>query len=112
MLVEPEKLLMRAKKDGLTVLRTGSLLNISGPKSKLADWADIIKQYKPALLELLPDEGQAKPGRVVCHGENLDLFGYDMLGNAPAKPAHPRRSKADRASNPMPLPTEGENQPA
>ena len=38
MLVDPEKMLMRAQKDGLKFQRMGDAMNVEGPKSKLANW--------------------------------------------------------------------------
>lgn len=112
MLVDPEKLLMRAQNDGLSFSRLGNSLNVHGPKSKLANWKDTLKQHKPALLALLPDESQPHRPHVVLKGENYDLFGFDRLGIAPTKPPHPRRRKTDKPSLPIAPPQECETQGA
>ena len=94
MLIEADKLLMRARNDGLTLQRAGAVLNVRGPKSKLANWAEVLKQHKPALLDLLPDETQTGvplPGPFM-RPDNFDLF-YDLLGLEPPPPLLPRRGK-------------------
>ena len=112
MLVDPEKMLMRAQKDGLKFQRMGDAMNVEGPKSKLANWKDTLKQHKPALLTLLPDESQHRRPNVVFKGETYDLFGYDRLATVPTKPPHRSRRKTEMPSQPIAPPLECETQGA
>jgi hypothetical protein len=90
MLIEPEKLLMRAKKAGFVFRRMGELLEVRYPAGAGKEWLETIKRNKPALISLLQDEeapqGQRPPTlQAVGRGANYDLFGY-AEHPAPPKP--------------------------
>ncbi|MFZ4703842.1 MAG: hypothetical protein ACOYMG_27675 [Candidatus Methylumidiphilus sp.] len=116
MLIEPEKLLMMAKKAGFKFHRLGEKLEVVYPVKKADDWMDTIKQYKPALVLLLQDEeapqGQRPPTlQTFGKGGNYDLFGYDALATGHTPPPKTNRRKTDKGESPesKPMPCELEN---
>ena len=105
MLIEPEALLMFARRYGLILWRHGGTLCITHETGIPQVWADIIKQNKAALLPLLPD-GPATPpwepatAKARPRGENLDMFGPVPIPAGRAdKPKKPKQ--ADPLASPF-----------
>jgi hypothetical protein len=91
---DPEKLLLLARKAGLTLFRQGSLVIVKGKGAVPSIWLETLKRHKPDLLPLLPNAPpnleRPKPIRKeTAPGETYDLFG-------PVPPRPPRRRNGKR----------------
>jgi len=98
MLIEPEALLMFAKRSGLTLYRRGGLLLASSKTEIPPLWADTLRLHKAELLPLLneqPSEPAKKPA-ARQKGENYDLFGDDPRNHPHRPPAPTPKASLDK----------------
>lgn len=93
MLTDPEKLLLMARKAGLTLFRRGGLVIVTGKGAVPSIWLETIKQHKPDLLPLLPNAPPNLGNRPPTHRETAPGEIYDLFGPVPIQPPRPRKAK-------------------